>query len=295
VVGVTRQLPEQAQDSKRRRRSRVDVAQVFTTLLVCIGAVGMVIPFLWMLSTSLKPAEGVLSVPPQLIPSQPTVGAYLEVAQTFPILRVLLNSLLIASAVTLGQLVVCSMSGYAFARLRFPGREALFAAYLGTLMVPFAVTMTPLFIIVKQFGWTNSYLGLIVPALFSAFGTFLMRQFFTAIPVELEEAATLDGADTLQIFWRVIVPISGPALATLGVFAFMASWNNFLWPLLIVSDRNLMTLPLALSTLQGVYPGQTQWNLIMAGAVITVTPMLLVFAFAQRWVVEGVVSSGLKG
>ncbi len=292
---MTRQLPEQAQDSKRRRRSRVDVAQVFTTLLVCIGAVGMVIPFLWMLSTSLKPAEGVLSVPPQLIPSQPTVGAYLEVAQTFPILRVLLNSLLIASAVTLGQLVVCSMSGYAFARLRFPGREALFAAYLGTLMVPFAVTMTPLFIIVKQFGWTNSYLGLIVPALFSAFGTFLMRQFFTAIPVELEEAATLDGADTLQIFWRVIVPISGPALATLGVFAFMASWNNFLWPLLIVSDRNLMTLPLALSTLQGVYPGQTQWNLIMAGAVITVTPMLLVFAFAQRWVVEGVVSSGLKG
>lgn len=281
--------------SHKPRGSRVDWPQRLTTLLVCIGAVGMVIPFLWMLSTSLKPSESVLSVPPQLLPSQPTINAYLEVAQTFPILRVMLNSFLVASAVTFGQLVICSMAGYAFARLRFWGRDALFTLYLGTLMVPFAVTMTPLFIIVKNFGWTNSYLGLIVPALFSAFGTFLMRQFFVSIPLELEEAATLDGADTLTIFWRVIVPISGPALATLGVFAFMASWNNFLWPLLIVSDRQLMTLPLALSTLQGVYPGQTQWNLIMAGAVITVAPMLLIFAFAQRWVVEGVASSGLKG
>jgi len=277
------------------KRSRVDWAQLLTTTLVCIGAVGMVIPFLWMLSTSLKPAESVLSVPPQLIPNSPTISAYLEVAQTFPILRVMLNSLVVASAVTFGQLVICSMAGYAFARLRFWGRDALFALYLGTLMVPFAVTMTPLFIIVKNLGWTNSYFGLIIPALFSAFGTFLMRQFFVSIPIELEEAATLDGADTLTIFWRVIVPLSGPALATLGIFAFMASWNNFLWPLLIVSDRQLMTLPLALSTLQGVYPGQTQWNLIMAGAVITVAPMLLIFAFAQRWVVEGVASSGLKG
>ena len=281
--------------SRAARGSRVDWPQRLTTLLVCVGAVGMVIPFLWMLSTSLKPSESVLSVPPQLIPNSPTIGAYLEVAQTFPILRVMLNSFLVASAVTFGQLVICSMAGYAFARLRFWGRDALFALYLGTLMVPFAVTMTPLFIIVKNLGWTNSYLGLIVPALFSAFGTFLMRQFFVSIPLELEEAATLDGADTLTIFWRVIIPISGPALATLGVFAFMASWNNFLWPLLIVSDRQLMTLPLALSTLQGVYPGQTQWNLMMAGAVITVAPMLMIFAFAQRWVVEGVASSGLKG
>ncbi|ULH18181.1 carbohydrate ABC transporter permease (plasmid) [Deinococcus sp. KNUC1210] len=131
--------------------------------------------------------------------------------------------------------------------------------------------------------------------MFSAFGVFLMRQFFLALPTELEEAATLDGSSTLNTFWRVMLPLSGPALATLAIFSFMASWNNFLWPLLIVSDQKLMTLPLALATLQGIYPGQTQWNLIMAGTVITMAPMILLFLLAQRWVVEGVTSSGIKG
>lgn len=263
--------------------------------LVGLGALVMVLPFLWMLSTSLKPSSAVLTLPPQLLPNPATLEAYSQVFATFPMVRVLLNSVLVASLSTFGQLVVCSMSGYAFARFRFFGRETLFLAYLATLMVPFAVTMTPLFIIVKSFGWTNSYLGLVIPSIFSAFGTFLMRQFFLSLPIELEEAATLDGASTFGIFSRVMLPLSGPALATLGVLAFMASWNNFLWSLLIVSDRNLMTLPLALATLQGVYPGQTQWNLIMAGSVITVLPMILVFLLAQRFVVEGVATSGLKG
>ena len=263
--------------------------------LVALGALVMVLPFLWMLSTSLKPSSAVLTLPPQLLPNPLTLEAYAQVFATFPIVRVLFNSVLVASLSTFGQLVVCSMSGYAFARFRFFGRETLFLAYLATLMVPFAVTMTPLFIIVKSLGWTNSYLGLVIPSIFSAFGTFLMRQFFLSLPIELEEAATLDGASTFGIFSRVMLPLSGPALATLGVLAFMASWNNFLWSLLIVSDRNLMTLPLALATLQGVYPGQTQWNLIMAGSVITVLPMILVFLLAQRFVVEGVATSGLKG
>ncbi len=162
-------------------------------------------------------------------------------------------------------------------------------------MVPFAVTVTPLFIIVRTLGWTDGYAGLIVPTMFTAFGTFLMRQFFLSVPRELEEAATLDGASTVATFVRVILPISGPAFATLGIFSFMASWNAFLWPLLIVSDRQYMTLPLALSTLQGLYPGQTEWNMVMAGAVISVVPMIVVFLFAQRWVIEGVTSSGLKG
>lgn len=264
-------------------------------VLVALGALVMIVPFVWMLSTSLKAGTAVLTMPPQLVPNPATLEAYIEVANTFPILRVLLNSLLVAGLTTLGQLVVCSMSGYAFARFRFTGRETLFLAYLATLMVPFAVTMTPLFIIVKQFGWTNSYLGLVIPGVFSAFGTFLMRQFFLSLPIELEEAATLDGASTFGVFSRVMLPLCGPAVATLGILSFMASWNNFLWPLVIVSDRNLMTLPLALATLQGVYPGQTQWNLIMAGSVITVVPMVLVFLLAQRWVVEGMATSGLKG
>lgn len=266
-----------------------------TFLLLAFGGAVMLLPFLWMLSTSLKPSADVLTLPPRLIPVQPTLDAYREVAQSFPLWQALSNSFLVAALTTLGQLVVSSMAGYAFARFRFWGRDVLFTAFLGTLMVPFAVTMTPLFIIVKELGWTNSYLGLIVPAMFSAFGIFLMRQFFLSLPTELEEAATLDGSSTLSTFLRVMLPLTGPALATLTVFSFMASWNNFLWPLLIVSDQNLMTLPLALATLQGVYPGQTQWNLIMAGTVVTVAPMILVFLLAQRWVVAGITTSGLKG
>jgi len=288
------ELPRQ-QARRRSKRPKPDLRLIGVGVLVTLGAFIMLLPFVWMLSTSLKPSSAVLALPPQVIPDEPTFDAYKDVVRRFPIGRVFFNSLLVALATTAGQLVICSMSGYAFARFRFRGRNALFFVYLATLMVPFAVTVTPLFIIVKSLGWTNSYLGLVVPTMFSAFGTFLMRQFFLSVPRELEEAATIDGASTLTTFTRVIVPISGPAFATLGVLSFMASWNNFLWPLLIVSDQEFMTLPLALATLQGLYPGQTEWNLIMAGAVITVLPMILVFLFAQRWVVEGVAASGLKG
>ena len=279
----------------RRARLRLRPARVAAFVAVGLGALLMLVPFAWMLSTSLKPGDALLAIPPRVLPERATLEGYREVLTRFPMGLVFLNSALVALATTLGQLVLCSMSGYAFARFEFRGRDTLFYVYLATLMVPFAVTVTPLFIIVKELGWTNSYAGLIVPPMFSAFGTFLMRQFFLDIPKELEEAATLDGASTLGTFLRVIVPISGPAFATLGIFSFMASWNNFLWPLLIVSDPDRMTLPLALATLQGLYPGQTEWNLIMAGAVISVVPMVLVFLLAQRWVIEGVTASGLKG
>jgi multiple sugar transport system permease protein len=296
-VGRVRRSLELPRQQPRRRYSRPkpDLRLVVVSTLVTLGAFVMLLPFVWMLSTSLKPSSAVLALPPQVVPDEPTLDAYRDVVRRFPMSRVFFNSLLVALATTAGQLVICSMSGYAFARFRFRGRDTLFFVYLATLMVPFAVTVTPLFIIVKSLGWTNSYLGLVVPTMFSAFGTFLMRQFFLSVPRELEEAATIDGGSTFTTFMRVIVPISGPAFATLGVLSFMASWNNFLWPLLIVSDQEFMTLPLALATLQGLYPGQTEWNLIMAGAVVTVLPMILVFLFAQRWVVEVVAASGLKG
>lgn len=278
-----------------RTRPRVPVGRVVTLVLIVIGALVMLMPFAWMLSTSLKPSGALLTLPPRLVPEEPTLDAYRRVMQAFPMARVFLNSVVVALGTTAGQLVMASMSGYAFARFRFPGRNVLFYLYLATLMVPFAVTVTPLFIIVTELGWTDSYAGLIVPPMFSAFGTFLMRQFFLSLPRELEEAATIDGASTFGTFVRVIVPISGPAFATLGIFSFMQSWNNFLWPLLIVSERDFMTLPLALSTLQGLYPGQTEWNLVMAGTVISIVPMILVFLLAQRWVIEGVTASGLKG
>lgn len=278
-----------------RRSRRPSIARAVAFTLLAAGAVVMLVPFLWMLSTSLKPSSAVLAMPPQLLPAQPTLEPYRQVADSFPLVRVLLNSLLVAGVSTFGQLLVCSMAGYAFARFEFRGRRALFMLYLATLMIPFAVTMTPLFIIVKTLGWTDSYLGLIVPSMFSAFGTFFMRQYFLGLPRELEEASTLDGAGSTRTFFSIMLPQAGPALATLGVLAFMGSWNNFLWPLLIVTNPNLMTLPLALSTLQGLYPGQTQWNLVMAGAVISVAPMILVFLLAQKWVVAGIGNTGLKG
>lgn len=275
------------------RVRRVRRALIWTA--ITLGAALMLVPFVWMVSTSLKPGDALLTLPPRLIPETFSLGAYARVMEAFPMARVFLNSVIVAVATTVGQLVMASTSGYAFARFSFPGRNTLFYAYVATLMVPFAVTVTPLFVIVETLGWTNSYAGLVVPPMFSAFGTFLMRQFFLSFPRELEEAATLDGASTVGTFLRVVVPSSGPAFATLGIFAFMSSWNDFLWPLLIVSDRDMMTLPLALSTLQGLYPGQTEWNMIMAGTVISIVPMVAVFLFAQRWVIEGVTASGLKG
>jgi multiple sugar transport system permease protein len=278
-----------------RWRLRPNWRTMLVVTLILIGGIGMIGPFAWAVSTSLKARGAMLVLPPELIPAEPTLDAYRQVVSRFPFFRVFGNSVFVALATVLGQLVVCSMSGYAFARLTFRGRDTLFVLYIATLMVPFAVIITPLFIVVTTLGWTNSYVGLIVPGIFSAFGTFFMRQFFLSIPRELEEAATIDGAGTLATFVRIILPISGPALATLGVLAFMGTWNSFLWPLLIISDRMLMTLPVALSTLQGLYPGQTQWNIVMAGTVLATIPTLVVFLFAQRWIIEGVAGSGVKG
>jgi len=253
----------------------------------------MIVPFAWMISTSLKSGQYVLSMPPQLIPNPATLDSYRRLFEIYPIGRMLFNSLFVAGLTTIGQLITCSMAAYAFARLKFRGHNLVFLLYLATLMVPFQVTITPLFIMMRIFGWINTYQGLILPGVFSAFGTFLLRQAFMTIPTEYEEAAYIDGASPLTIFLKIILPLSKPALATLSVFAFMGSWNSFMWPLFIVREETLMTLPVGLATLQGRW--LTEWNLVMAGAVITVLPMLLLYLFAQKYLVQGYVMSGLKG
>ena len=262
-------------------------------LLLILSGLVMIIPFAWMVSTSLKSGEFVLSMPPQWIPSPATLDSYRRIFDLYPIGRMLFNSLLVAGLTTLGQLITCSMAAYAFARLKFRGHNLVFLLYLATLMVPFQVTITPLFILMRIFDWINTYQGLILPGVFSAFGTFLLRQAFLTIPTEYEEAAYMDGASPLTIFLRIILPLSTPALATLSVFAFMGSWNAFLWPLFIVREETLMTLPVGLATLQGRW--LTEWNLVMAGTVITVLPMLLLYLVAQKYLVQGYVMSGLKG
>ncbi len=262
-------------------------------VLLIVAAAFMLVPFLWMLSTSFKVDQYVLSMPPQFIPRPFTLDSYRQLFDLLPIDRMFFNSLLVAVATTVGQVLVSSMAAYAFARMKFRGQNGLFLLYLATLMIPFQVTIIPLFILMRYLGWINSYQGLIAPGIFSAFGTFLLRQFFLSLPRDLEEAAFLDGANHFTVYWRVIMPLAKPALATLAIFSFMGSWNAFLWPLFIVRNEQLMTLPVGLATLHGRY--LTQWNLVMAGAVITVIPMLIIYLLAQKHFVRGVVLSGLKG
>jgi multiple sugar transport system permease protein len=260
--------------------------------LIVLAAGTMVIPFLWMLSTSLKAPGSVLTVPPEIIPQAPTLESYRRVAETIPILRMLGNSLFVTVATVALQLTTCAFSAYAFSRMRWKGRDALFIIYLATLMIPGQVTITPLFILIKELGWNNSYQALILPAATSAFGTFLLRQSMVSIPREYEEAAFIDGATHWTVFRTIIVPMSRPALATLAVFAAMGAWNDFLWPLVVIKDPDKMTLPVGLALLQGRYTND--WNMIMAGAVISVVPIVIAFFAAQRTFVNGMVSSGLK-
>jgi multiple sugar transport system permease protein len=260
--------------------------------LIVLAAATMIVPFLWMISTSLKPPGSVLTMPPELFPRAPTLESYRRVAETVPILRMLGNSLFVTAATVALQLTTCALSAYAFSRMRWRGRDALFIIYLATLMVPAQVTITPLFILIRELGWNNSYQAVIFPAATSAFGTFLLRQAMISIPREYEEAAFLDGASHWTVFRTIIVPMSRASLATLAVFAAMGAWNDFLWPLIVLKDEEKMTLPVGLALLQGRYTND--WNLIMAGAVISVVPIVIAFFAAQRTFVNGMISSGLK-
>jgi len=261
--------------------------------LLLLGAAVMLFPFLWMVSTSLKQDFALFVTPPKLIPSPVETHNYTRVGELMPIWRILFNSVFVAALSTALAVFTSAMAAYACARLRFPGRDALLFVYLATLMVPFQVTIVPLFIEMKHLGFVNSYPGLILPTIASAFGTFLLRQQFLTLPRELEEAAFMDGAGHWTVFTRIIVPLGAPALATFGIFAFMASWNSFLWPLVIINSQNLMTLPLGLANLHGQYT--TQWNLVMAGTTISVVPILVVYLLAQKYIVRGFVFSGIKG
>ena len=262
-------------------------------VLLLLGAVTMVVPFLWMLSTSLKSDQQAYVFPPIWIPDPVVWENYKTVWEALPFNLFLINSTIVAIAVTFGQLLTCTLGAFAFARLRFPGREKLFVLYLATMMIPFQVTMIPIFILVKWLRWIDSFAGLTIPMIFSAYGTFLLRQFFMTIPTELEDAAKIDGCGYFRIYWTIILPLSKPALATLGIFVFMWSWNNFLWPLLIINTLEMKTLPLGLSYFLGQYT--VYWNLLMAGTTIALVPVLVVFFFAQRYFIEGITLTGLKG
>ncbi|WP_432279138.1 carbohydrate ABC transporter permease [Nocardia brasiliensis] len=249
-------------------------------------------PILWALSGSLQ-AEGEIAEQ-RLLPVRPRWSNYAEVFELLPLGRMLVNTAVYAACVTAGQLFFCSLAGYAFARLRFRGREVLFVAYLGTLMVPLTVTVLPQFLLMRTLGWVDTPWAMIVPGLFgSAFGTYLMRQFFATLPVELEEAAILDGCTPWQIYWRVLLPHTRPALMVLAVLTWITVWNDFLWPLVMIQRTEIATATVGLVRLQGQY--HTQWPLLMATAMLILLPLLVVYAIAQRAFIRGVAMAGLAG
>lgn len=267
------------------------VGWIVLHVAIVAGALVMFFPFLWTLITSISPGVG-LTVTPALWPENPSFEAYRTLFTELPFARVVGNSILLAVVTTLVQLVTSTTAAYAFSRLPFRGNGIVFAIYLATMMIPLQVLIVPLFVELKAFGLLNTYLGALLPTFASAFGIFLLRQAINQVPRELDEAATLDGAGHFRIFWTIILPNIRPALATLTVFAFMGSWNSFLWPLVVLRTPELQTLPIALASLQGQYT--TQWDVIMAGSVVSILPMLALYIFAQKYVIQGVASSGIK-
>jgi multiple sugar transport system permease protein len=274
----------------KKRTLIIDIA-----VYLALGAVGvsMLVPFGWMLIASLRDKTEFFSQVGSLLPSGPHWDNYLQAWTSVPFAGFFGNSILVAVCVTLSQLVTCSFAAYAFARMRFKGRDALFIAYLSTMMVPTQVTMIPLFVLMVKLHWIDSYFALIVPFLASAYGCFLLRQFFLTIPRELEDAATIDGCGHWSIFARIILPLSKPALSAFGVIAFLGSWNSFIWPLIVINRPSMKTLPIGLQSLQGYY-GDGNWAVLMAGAVVAALPMLVIFLIAQKQFIEGITLTGLK-
>jgi multiple sugar transport system permease protein len=250
-------------------------------------------PFLWMLSTALKPNAEVFQFPPRLFGSSVQWSNFPAAWNVVPFGRFMFNGLVVSGVGTLLVLFTSILSAYAFARLQFWRREQLFLIYLGTLMIPQEVTVVPLFLLMKSLGWVNTYQALILPSAFTAFGTFLLRQFFLTIPRDFEEAARIDGATRWQILWTVIVPMARPAIAVLALFTFIGYWNNFLWPLIVGNTREMATVPVGLNLFNGQHG--TEWNYMMAASTISILPTAILTVALQKYIIEGISISGFGG
>lgn len=291
-MSTERYVSSQVSNSERwSRASRLGSRGTLYALLI-VGAVIMLLPFVWMVSASLKPQAEIFQFPGELLPRQPTLAAYADVWERIPFARFFLNSVVFAGGVTLISLLLDSLAAYALARLQFRGREVFFWLVLIVLMVPFQITLIPLFLTVFSFGWLDTYQGLIVPRATNAFGIFMLRQFFLSLPRDLDDAARIDGAGEFRIYWQIVLPLSLPALATLGVFHYMYNWNDLLWPLIITTATEMRTLPAGLTLFMGSHV--VEHAVLMAGATISLIPLAVAFVLAQRYFVRGVVMSGLK-
>jgi multiple sugar transport system permease protein len=289
--------PAQPPDLRPRRTKERPLGEarpnVFAYLILSLGLIVVVSPFVWMALSSVKSEGEIRQVPPTWWPEAPTLDNFRELFQRLDFPQFFTNSTLVAVAVTIGNLVFCSMLGYVLAKFDFAGRTLLFRVVLGTLMIPGMVTLVPLFVLIANMGLVNTYAGLILPFLATPFGVFLMRQFFLAMPDELIDAARVDGASEFRIFAQIVVPLAKPALAVLAILTFLGSWNNFLWPLVVATTEDKYTLPVALA-LYSTGQNQTDYGLLLAGAVVVVVPVLILFLLLQRYFVQGVAMTGIK-
>ena len=274
------------------KKKQQRTANLLIYIFLIAGSFIMIVPFVWMIATSFKPLDEINTYPPSFFIRKPTIAAYLELFRIIPMGRYFLNSLFATTAITVANIFFCSLAGYAFAKHRFFGRDKLFLLLVGSMMIPWQVNLIPSFVIVKKFGWLNSFYGLIIPAMSGAFGIFLMRQFIMNIPDDLIDAAKIDGCTEFTIYRRVILPLIQPALASLAIFTFMAQWNNFVWPLVIIYSSKMRTIPLALSVLNGQFG--TNFAMVMAGAVVATAPVLIVFIAFQKYFIKGIALTGLK-
>ena len=279
-----------------KRSTRHVIKRIGLYFLLATIALLMVGPFLWMLATSLKSPGEMFAFPLRLIPHAASAESYNEVVRRMPFLLFVFNSFKIASLATVGQILSCSLAAYAFSRMKFKAKEFIYFVLLATMMIPSQVTMIPVFLIMKFLGWIDTHYALFVPAFFGgAFGTFLLRQFFSTIPQDLEDAARIDGCGRFRLYWQIFMPLSKPAIATLAIFSFMGYWNDLLNPVIYLSSLEKMTLTVGLATLQGAEGTMLRYNVVMAGAVISVLPILALYIAAQKWFVRGITMTGLKG
>ncbi len=293
-VETTVESVEKTMTKSTRRRSPFGWDTALTVILLGIGAAVMIAPFLWLIQVAFSGSSRAYQLPPLFFPTDLTIQNFFNVFDEVPYLLFIRNSFFIAAFITVGQLITCPMAAYPFARLNFPGKNVLFIVLLATLMIPAQVTIVPLFILMRQIGLYNTPWAVIMPALISPFGVFLLRQYFMTIPIELEDAARIDGANYLTIFWRIIMPLSLPALMTLGIITFVFWWNEYFTPLVMIHDQTLQVLPVGITLLQGRFSAGAVGN-VAAGVTMAVIPVLIVFLLLQRNIIKSIASTGIKG
>ena len=276
-----------------KNKAKKNKSHIVVYIVLLSGVLITLLPFLWMMLTSLKTQSEAIHVPPVIFPEKPVLSNYTDVFRDVPFARMYLNTIISAAVTVAAQLLFCSMAAYAFAKLKFPGRDVIFVTLLAVLMVPSSFFILPQYLIIQKLGLLNTIPALFIPNLFSAFGTFLLRQFFMSLPSDLEDAAALDGCNPFMTYWRIMLPLAKPGLVSLGILTLRFAWNDLMWPLIVNTSQEKMTLTAGLAYMQGQY--QTNFPEMMAGAMMAIIPLLILFAVFQRQFIEGIALTGIKG